>query len=132
KTPRRPILDNHRVVLDLSRNLTGIPQVVTANFDLLFERVQPDINRFVPPALPDLSLGMPLQGIVYLHGRLTKPGTQAKAGYIISSADFGRAYLAEGWAARFVRALRERYTILLLGYSADDPPMRYLLKGLHS
>ena len=51
---------------------------------------------------------------------------------MISSADFGRAYLAEGWASRFVRELRERYTILLLGYSANDPPMRYLLEGLRS
>lgn len=132
KTPKRPQLENHRIVLDLSRNLMGIPQVVTTNFDLLFERVDRNIRRFVPPSLPDLSLGTPVQGIVYLHGRLAKADGQTRAGYIISSADFGRAYLAEGWAARFVRELRERYTIVLLGYSADDPPMRYLLEGLHS
>ncbi len=132
KTPRKPDLENHRIVLDLSRNLSGVPQIVTTNFDLLFERVDRGIKRFVPPSLPDLSLGTPLQGVVYLHGRLAKPDGQAKAGYVISSADFGRAYLAQGWAARFVKALRERYTIVLLGYSANDPPMRYLLEGLHS
>src|SRR3546814_2679183 len=42
------------------------------------------------------------------------------SGYVISSADFGRAYLSEGWATRFVKALRERYTIVLLGYRAED------------
>ena len=31
-----------------------------------------------------------------------------------------------------MRELRERYTIVLLGYSANDPPMRYLLEGLNS
>jgi hypothetical protein len=132
KTPRKPDLENHRIVLDLSRNLIGVPQIVTTNFDLLFESVDRKIGRFVPPSLPDLNLGAPLQGIVYLHGRLMKPNAQARAGYVISSADFGRAYLAQGWATRFVKALRERYTIVLLGYSADDPPMRYLLEGLHS
>lgn len=132
KTPRKPDLENHRIVLDLSRNLRGVPQIVTTNFDLLVEKAEPGIKRFVPPSLPDLSLGTPLQGVVYLHGRLAKPDAQAKAGYVISSSDFGRAYLAQGWAARFVKALRERYTIVLLGYSANDPPMRYLLEGLHS
>src|SRR5262249_33773256 len=87
---------------------------------------------YVPPALPDLGLLQPIEGVVYLHGRLNASSTAARAGYIISSADFGRAYLAEGWAARFVRELRERYTIVLLGYSANDPPMRYLLEGLNS
>lgn len=72
KTPRKPDLENHRIVLDLSRNLRGVPQIVTTNFDLLVEKAEPGIKRFVPPSLPDLSLGTPLQGVVYLHGRLAK------------------------------------------------------------
>lgn len=31
-----------------------------------------------------------------------------------------------------MKALRERYTIVLLGYRAEDPPMRYLLEGLNA
>lgn len=131
-TPRRPRLDHHRTALDLSRGPGGMPQIVTTNFDLLFERAERGVRTYVPPALPDLGLLQPIEGVVYLHGRLNTSTTQARAGYIISSADFGRAYLAEGWAARFVRELRERYTIVLLGYSANDPPMRYLLEGLNS
>ncbi|QCI79780.1 hypothetical protein E6W36_10255 [Hankyongella ginsenosidimutans] len=67
-----------------------------------------------------------------MHGRLRKPEVGVASGYVISSADFGRAYLSEGWATRFVKALRERYTIVLLGYRAEDPPMRYLLEGLNA
>lgn len=131
RTPRNADLRYHRTVLDLSRGTDGAAKVVTTNFDLLFERADRALLRYVPPALPDLAQLQPVQGIVYLHGRLNR-SLGARAGYVISSADFGRAYLAEGWATRFVRGLRERYTIVLLGYSANDPPMRYLLEGLNS
>jgi len=50
------------------------------------------------------SNGEPLEGIVYLHGR-RKVSTEAfrrPTQLILSSADFGRAYLAQGWATRFV------------------------------
>lgn len=78
----------------------------------------------------DASLQQSINGVVYLHGRLRPPELGVTSGYVISSADFGRAYLSEGWATRFVKALRERFTIVLLGYRAEDPPMRYLLEGL--
>jgi SIR2-like protein len=61
-----------------------------------------------------------------------KPDGTRRLGFVLSSADFGRAYLADGWATRFVRELLQSYVIVLLGYSANDPPVRYLLEGLHS
>lgn len=130
KAGKRSDLSCHQTILDLSRGVDGRPQLVTTNFDLLFEAVEKRIARIVPPALPDLSLQPSIDGVVYLHGRLRKPEVGVTSGYIVSSADFGRAYLSEGWATRFVKALRERYTIVLLGYQAKDPPMHYLLEGL--
>ena len=132
RAPRNVDLRHHRAILDLARGPDGNVRIVTTNFDALFERADPSLDRFVPPVLPDLGVLEPLAGLVYLHGRLAPAQAHARVGYVISSGDFGRAYLAEGWAARFVRALRERYTIVLLGYSANDPPMRYLLEGLSS
>jgi hypothetical protein len=131
RTPRNADLRYHRAAIDLSRGRDGVPKIVTTNFDLLFERVDRRLRSYVPPSLPDLSQLQPIDGIVYLHGRL-KRAAGIRSGYVITSADFGRAYLAEGWAARFVRGLSERYTVVLLGYSANDPPMRYLLEGLNS
>ncbi len=132
KTPRKPKLDCHQSILKLSRGSHGLPQIVTTNFDLLFERVDPKIARIVPPALPDLELQPQFNGVVYLHGRLAKPERHVIGSYVISSSDFGRAYLSQGWAGRFVKALRERYTLVFLGYRAEDPPMRYLLEGLNT
>jgi hypothetical protein len=134
KTPPGANVEQHSVVLRLSRNADGRAQLVTTNFDLLFEYADRSIKAHVPPALPDLASGQPLEGVVYLHGRrAARPtGGVTRLGLVLSSADFGRAYLAEGWATRFVRDLLRNYVIVLLGYSASDPPVRYLLEGLHS
>ena len=124
----------HSIVLRLSRSAARKPQIVTTNFDRLFERAERRIVTHVPPGLPDLASGAPLEGLIYLHGRMpTQPSDGIKRlNFVLSSADFGRAYLADGWATQFIRELLQRYVIVLLGYSANDPPVRYLLQGLHA
>ncbi len=52
--------------------------------------------------------------------------------FVFLSADFGRTYLSEGWATQFMRALIERFVVVFVGYTADDPPMRYLLEALNT
>lgn len=134
KIPRNAYIGCHSIVLRLSLSAKRRPQVVTTNFDRLFEKANRATRVHVPPALPDLASGQPMEGIVYLHGRapVKPPGGIARQGFVLSSADFGRAYLADGWATRFARELLQRYVIVLLGYSATDPPVRYLLEGLHA
>lgn len=134
ETPRNASVEQHSIVLRLSRGSTGRPQIVTTNFDRLFEKARGRLRLHVWPALPDLASGQPFEGIVYLHGRRSAARSNGadRQGLVLSSADFGRAYLAEGWATTFVRDLLRSYSIVLLGYSASDPPVRYLLEGLHS
>ena len=129
---RAKTLANHRAILSLSKGAAGSTQLVTTNFDTLFERAGCKGPLIVPPNLPDLNINRAVDGLVYLHGRLADPERGELPSYVISSADFGRAYLAEGWATRFVKDLRERHTLVFLGYSAEDPPMRYLLEGLNN
>ena len=135
RTKPRACVSTHETILRLSKGADGKPQIVTTNFDLLFERAaNQKLKTYVPPTLPDLANGQPLNGLVYLHGRINsriKRG-EGRQGLVVSSSDFGRAYLAEGWATRFIRYLLDQYTVILLGYSANDPPVRYLLQGLHS
>jgi SIR2-like domain len=102
--------DQHSIVLRLSRNAGRKLQIVTTNFDSLFEKAQRGIRCHVPPGLPDLASGEALEGLVYLHGRMpTQPSDGIKRlNFVLSSADFGRAYLADGWATRFVRELLQR------------------------
>jgi hypothetical protein len=123
----------HRLIKRISSNQNGIPQIVTTNFDRLFElgcAGQP-LKPYIPPALPDLRFGSEIDGITYLHGRLVDRDS-ASHPYVLSSADFGRAYLSEGWATNFMRSLLNRYTVVLVGYQAEDPPIKYLLQGLNN
>jgi hypothetical protein len=132
KTKRAPDFSKHETVLRLSTDPLGRRRVITTNFDRLFEAADRKLARIIPPALPDLDYAPALQGAVYLHGRLSTLDGQNSMGLVLGSSDFGRAYLAEGWATRFIRQVLDRYTLVLLGYSADDPPVRYLLEGLHA
>lgn len=126
------ILTNHENLLKLSVNEEKKPFIITTNFDLLFEKVDRSIRSFVPPYLPDFLSNSPLAGIVYLHGKWTDPKKKEPNNLIISSQDFGRAYLSHGWATRFLSNLLTRRTVVLVGYSGDDTLVRYLLEGLNS
>jgi len=119
----------HGLIKKISSSPNGIPQIVTTNFDLLFE-LGDDVGFHVPPAFPDLAFGTSIEGITYLHGRLADADSKQHP-YVLSSADFGRAYLSEAWATNFIRSLLERYTVVLVGYQAEDPPIKYLLQGLN-
>ncbi len=122
----------HGLIKRISKSTSGVPQIVTTNFDRLFE-IGPEgehLRPHEPPAFPDLNFGSKIEGITYLHGRLVEVTSESHP-YVLSSADFGRAYLSEGWATNFIRHLLERYTVVLVGYQAEDPPIKYLLQGLN-
>src|SRR5260370_25809657 len=49
---------------------------------------------------------------------------------VLTDEDFGRAYLTEGWATRFLVGLFQSYTVLFVGYSHNDVIVSYLARGL--
>ncbi len=124
-------LEAHELLLDLATTREGVTKLVTTNFDRLFESCGRGQKTWQPPGLPDPARPGDLHGIVYLHGRATKEYDGCEGdGFVLSSADFGRAYLAGGWAIRFFKDVIDRYTVVFIGYSADDPPVQYLLEAL--
>jgi hypothetical protein len=126
-------LSAHRTLLAaLSRDARGKVQLVTTNFDRLFEAAAPKVPMWTPNRLPDLRGTEGFEGIVHLHGLLDAAYDKPVGGnLVLSSAEFGRAYLAEGWATDFIRAVIRGYLIVFVGYAADDPPVRYLLEALN-
>lgn len=121
----------HEILLRLALTPAGRTQLVTTNFDRLFESELTTIPQFQPPRLPQPSRFDDLDGIVYLHGRVDSEYKRADGnGLILSSSDFGHAYLSEGWATQFFREIVREFVVVFVGYSADDPPVHYLLEGL--
>jgi hypothetical protein len=49
---------------------------------------------------------------------------------VLTSADFGDAYLRNGWASRYVEDRMRLGTLVLVGYGAEDAAMRLLLETL--
>ena len=49
---------------------------------------------------------------------------------VVTSGDFGLAYLTERWAARFVSELFRNYIVCFVGYSINDPVLRYMMDAL--
>lgn len=124
-------LSAHEILLDLATTKDGVTKLVTTNFDRLFDDCGRGLKAWQPPRLPDPARPGDLHGIVYLHGRATDGYDGAEGdGFVLSSAEFGRAYLAEGWATRFFKDVIDRYSVVFVGYNADDPPVQYLLEAL--
>lgn len=125
-------LTAHEILLDLATTPEGNVQLVTTNFDRLFDKCGRKLQVWQPPRLPNPSMPEEINGIIYLHGRSTPKYTAAEdGGFVLSSSDFGRAYLSDGWATNFIRGIFQNYVVVFVGYSADDPPVRYLLEALH-
>lgn len=125
-------LTAHKTILDLARLQSGHMRLVTTNFDLLFEQAnRKKMHTATRSNLPRIQYTDNDWGIVHLHGKVTEDYSDAAYdGFVLSSSEFGDAYLAQGWAREFVKEVLKKFTAVFIGYSADDPPIRYLLEGL--
>ena len=127
-----PDLTAHRIILDLATTREGLVHIVTTNFDRLFDDCGRDLSSWQRARLPDPSRPKDMNGIVYLHGKATSDYQRAEGdGFVLSSSQFGQAYLSEGWATSFFREIIDKYVVVFVGYAADDPPVHYLLEGLN-
>jgi len=135
KLDRQGATETHQALLRLARTQGDCFRLVTTNFDRIFDTAADIIGHetttYSAPLLPTPRNGQ-WDGLVYLHGRLpgTDGGSRALNDLVLTSSDFGRAYLTERWAARFVSELFRNYVICFVGYSLNDPVMRYMMDAL--
>lgn len=133
--PRGKRLVHHANILRLSRDAEMRSRLVTTNFDTLFERSRRQSH--LDPIASRATADMPgpgsadFEGVMHLHGRIEDlPLGLRRSDLVLTSAEFGEAYLRSGWAARYVYDLARAATLVIVGYGADDPPVRYLLEVL--
>ncbi len=132
-------LANHQALIALSGDRNGSRRLVTTNFDTLFERAWLVAEGATGETHAGAALPQPnssrFEGILHLHGRLSdnwRGLVIPETDLVLTSAEFGDAYLKSGWASRYVCDLVRAYTLVLVGYQAEDPPMRYLLEALET
>ncbi|MEW8254056.1 MAG: SIR2 family protein [Candidatus Thiodiazotropha taylori] len=103
-------------------------RVVTTNYDLMFESAASSLWADPPEiySAPALPIGSNFRGVVHIHGSVSRP-----FGMVLTDGDFGRAYLTEGWARRFlVDVFSNDNIILFVGYSYEDTVLQYLARAL--
>lgn len=134
KLRRSGATDTHVALLKLARNRGGSLRLVTTNFDRVFhkaaKRAGQTFQEYSAPMLP-IPKNSRWNGLVYLHGLLPPKIDDTSLNRLVAtSGDFGLAYLTERWAARFVSELFRNYVVCFVGYSINDPVLRYMMDAL--
>jgi len=119
----------HTAIVNLAAAY-GRPRIVTTNFDDHLDTAASAAgvnfsDKWIGPALP---LGETVQGLVHLHGSVTRDFNAL----ILTDRDLGHAYLADAWATRFLLKLFQSNVVVFIGYGLTDPTLRYLTLGLPS
>jgi hypothetical protein len=134
KLRRKGATDTQAALLRLARSREGALRLVTTNFDRIFhaaaKRTGQTFQAYPAPMLP-IPKNSRWNGLVYLHGLLPeKVDDTALNRLVVTSGDFGLAYLNERWAARFVSELFRNFVVCFVGYSINDPVLRYMMDAL--
>ena len=134
KLRRKGATNTQAALLHLARSREGALRLVTTNFDCIFhvaaKRAGLAFQEYAAPMLP-IPKNSRWNGLVFLHGLLPqKADDTALNRLVVTSGDFGLAYLTERWAARFVSELFRNYVVCFVGYSINDPVLRYMMDAL--
>ena len=122
-------VNTHKAILELAKTKDGGVRLVTTNFDKGF--ILANSNQSVDAA-PKLPVPKPHKwnSLVHIHGIIDEENDPNGKNLVITSGDFGAAYLTERWASRFVSEIFRHFTVIFVGYSIDDPIIRYITDAI--
>jgi hypothetical protein len=111
----------------------GAVTIVTTNFELLLEdaakRSRPAVQTYALGGIPRPSRSDDFSGVLHIHGALDRNPTRT-SDLIVTDQDFGEFYLRRRVVPDFIYDAARLFNLVLVGYSANDPPMRYLLNAV--
>jgi NAD-dependent SIR2 family protein deacetylase len=124
----------HKALMALA-DRGGARTIVTTNFDLLLQvaarRLQLPVETYSLGSIPRPSRHSEFSGVLHIHGALEKnPARNSEL--VLSDQDFGEFYLRRRVVPDFIYDAARLYHLVLVGYSANDPPMRYLLNAVEA
>ena len=125
--PAKSPLVTHEALIKLSRTTTGV-RLLTTNFDNRFAEAGLEDNLIYDAPISYVPQPHNWSSLVHLHGRILP--SNGGSNLVLTATDFGRAYLTERWAARFIIELFREFTVVFVGYSLGDPFMSYIVNAL--
>lgn len=106
--------------------------IATTNFDRLHERAagrRVALRSYGLSALPRPSRRADFHGIFHIHGALSE-GPQSPAEIVLTDQDFGDVYLRRRITSDFIYDAIRIFHLVIIGYSLNDAPFRYLLNAI--
>lgn len=128
--PRPSVL--HKALLQLS-DRGGVSTIATTNFDLLLEaakrRGAKRIRSFALGGVPRPGRRDDFCGVLHIHGGLSRDSHDPSE-LVVTDRDFGEFYLRRRVVPDFIYDAARLFNLVLVGYSASDAPMKYLLNAV--
>ena len=122
----------HKALMRLS-DRGAATTIVTTNFELLLETsakmLGQKVETYALGGIPRPGRGEDFSGVLHIHGALD-PDPARTSDLVVSDQDFGEFYLRRRVVPDFIYDAARLFNIVLVGYSANDPPMRYLLNAV--
>jgi hypothetical protein len=122
----------HRTLMRLA-DRGGATTIVTTNFDLLLEqaakRSRSTVETYSLGSVPRPTRHTDFAGVLHIHGALDNNPLRFSE-LVLSDRDFGEFYLRRRVVPDFIYDAARLFHLVLVGYSANDPPMRYLLNAV--
>jgi len=111
----------------------GAVTIVTTNFDLLLEdaarRSRTAVQTYALGGIPRPGRSDDFAGVLHIHGALDRNPART-SDLIVTDQDFGEFYLRRRVVPDLIYDAARLFNLVLVGYSANDPPMRYLLNAV--
>lgn len=132
RAPNVPPAAIHHALMSLA-DRGGSVVIVTTNFDRLLEKAASRaglaIETYALGGIPRPGRRTDFAGILHIHGAID-PALNRMTDLILSDQDFGEFYLRRRTVSDFIYDAARLFNLVLVGYSANDPPMRYLLNAI--
>lgn len=121
----------HKALMRLA-DRGGVSTIVTTNFDLLLQNGsngKARLQTYSLGGIPRPGRSHEFAGILHIHGALDR-SPKRTSDLVCTDQDFGEFYMRRRTVPDFIYDAARLFHLVLVGYSADDPPMRYLLNAI--
>ena len=121
----------HRALMQLA-DRGGTSTIVTTNFDLLLQggaNRKTKLQTYSLGGIPRPGRSSEFAGVLHIHGALDQ-NSKRMSDLVFTDRDFGEFYMHRRTVPDFIYDAARLFHLVLVGYSADDPPMRYLLNAI--